>query len=473
MHIKNYFLSAYHLFIVYIKWIVYKFVETLNSQNSLIMNAVLIAILIMLILSCLRVHVLISLLIASIAAGLLAHMSLADTMEAFNNGIKNGASIALSYALLGVFAVSISKSGLPHALANIIINKLTHGGSKTKIKFLLISIIAIVSISSQNILPIHIAFIPILIPPLLFVMEKLNLDRRVMACVISFGLVTPYMFIPIGFGNIFLNEILMSNIAKAGMDVSNVNVMEAMSIPALGMLIGLLFAIFISYRKPRKYDERKIQNTEKLEIKLNKKSIIVSLLAIVFAFAVQIYSNSMILGALAGFLLFIATGIIKRKEVDSTFVGGVRMMAMIGFVMITAQGFAEVLKQTGEIPELVNASISIFAENKAVASFSMLLVGLIITMGIGSSFSTVPVIAAIYVPLCIEMGFSPMATVCLIGAAGAIGDTGSPASDSTLSVTAGLNVDGQHDHIRDTVIPTFLHYNIPLFIAGWVASLIL
>lgn len=437
------------------------------------MNAVLIAVLIMLILSGLRVHVLISLLVGSITAGILANMSLSHTMEAFNEGIKNGASIALSYALLGVFAISISKSGLPHALSNIIINSLTHGGSKTKIKWLLITVIGLVSISSQNILPIHIAFIPILIPPLLFVMAKLNLDRRMMACIISFGLVTPYMFLPIGFGNIFLNEILMANISKAGMDVSNVNVMEAMSIPALGMLFGLLFSIFISYRKPRKYSEGKIKNTEKLEIKLNKRSIYICLIAIVVAFAVQLYSNSMILGALAGFLLFVGTGIIKRKEVDDTFVEGVKMMAMIGFVMITAQGFAEVLNQTGEIPSLVNASISLFSENKIVASFFMLLVGLIITMGIGSSFSTIPVIAAIYVPLCIKMGFSPMATVCLIGAAGAIGDTGSPASDSSLSVTAGLNIDGQHDHIKDTVIPTFIHYNIPLFLAGWIASLML
>ena len=59
-----------------------------------------------------------------------------------------------------------------------------------------------------------------------------------------------------------------------------------------------------------------------------------------------------------------------------------------------------------------------------------------------------------------------MATVAIIGTAGALGDAGSPASDSTLGPTMGLNVDGQHDHMRDSVIPTFIHYNIPLFIAG-------
>lgn len=103
----------------------------------------------------------------------------------------------------------------------------------------------------------------------------------------------------------------------------------------------------------------------------------------------------------------------------------------------------------------------------------MLVVGLVVTMGIGSSFSTLPIIAIIYVPLCVSLGFSPMATVAIIGTAGALGDAGSPASDSTLGPTMGLNADGQHDHIRDSVIPTFLHFNLPLLAAGWVAALVL
>lgn len=37
----------------------------------------------------------------------------------------------------------------------------------------------------------------------------------------------------------------------------------------------------------------------------------------------------------------------------------------------------------------------------------------------------------------------------------------------------GLNADGRHDHIRDSVIPTFIHYNIPLLIAYWIAAMVL
>ena len=92
---------------------------------------------------------------------------------------------------------------------------------------------------------------------------------------------------------------------------------------------------------------------------------------------------------------------------------------------------------------------------------------------IEASFSTVPLIAAIYVPLCMKLGISPLATVSIVGVAGALGDAGSPVSESVLGPTAGLNADGQHDHIYDSTIPTFIHYNIPLLIAGWIAGMVL
>ena len=150
-----------------------------------------------------------------------------------------------------------------------------------------------------------------------------------------------------------------------------------------------------------------------------------------------------------------------------------KMMALIGFIMITAQGFAAVMTATGQVETLVDASAALFGSNKAMGALAMLIVGLVVTMGIGSSFSTLPIIATIYVPLCLALGFSPAATVAIVGAAGALGDAGSPASDSTLGPTAGLNADGQHDHIRDSVIPTFLHYNLPLIVSGWVAAMVL
>ncbi len=449
------------------------------------MNAVVISVLVMLILATARVHVVMSLFVGALVGGLVAGLGIEATMVAFQEGLAGGAKIALSYALLGAFAMAVAYSGLPQLLANWLIRKLDDGDASTSekilrwTKFALLGGIVAMAVMSQNLIPVHIAFIPLLIPPLLVVMNRLQLDRRAVVSVITFGLVTTYMFLPIGFGSIFLNDILRANISEAGMDVSGVPVMAAMGIPALGMLIGLLIAVFVTYRKPRTYSAGKnIDLPEAPE--MSRRKILISLGAIVTSFAIQVWltladsaADPLLVGAIVGLLLFLATGGVRWRDADDVFSGGMRMMALIGLIMITAQGFASVLKATQQIAPLVEATATLFAGNKAAAAFAMLLVGLIVTMGIGSSFSTLPIIATIYVPLCATLGFSPIATMSLVGTAGALGDAGSPASDSTLGPTAGLNADGQHDHMRDTVIPTFLHFNIPLLLAGWVAAMVL
>jgi len=442
------------------------------------MNAVLVAVILMLVLSIARLHVMLSMIIAAFVGGWIAGMDIDTTLKAFNAGIGGGAGIALSYALLGGFAVAISLSGLPHLLAQKILTRINGKGyQRQRDTFWLRSAILIglmlIAVSSQNIVPIHIAFIPILIPPLLLVMARLQLDRRLVACVLTFGLVTPYMFLPIGFGNIYLNEILLANVASAGVSIEGLSVVKAMAIPALGMVSGLFIAAFFSYRKPRVYDQTLVEKTEHIDQKFSAKSLWVAGASIVLAFVVQLYFGSMVLGAMAGFLLFSATGVIRWQDSDGVLVDGMKMMASIGFIMIAAAGFSEVLKTTGHIDSLVNGASGWLGDNKALAVFLLLIVGLLLTMGIGSSFSTIPIIAAIYVPLCIQLGFSPLAIVALVGTAGALGDAGSPASDSTLGPTAGLNADGQHNHMRDTVIPTFIHFNLPLLAAGWVAAMVL
>ena len=439
------------------------------------MNAVIAAVGIMLVLSLSRVHVVIALIVGAVVGGLVGGLGVEATLNAFNSGLCGGAQVALSYAMLGAFAVAIAKSGLAHALADkalVMVNKQQAAGGN-RIKWLLIGLLLVVAICSQNILPIHIAFIPLLVPPLLYVLTKLKIDRRLVACVMTFGLITPYMFLPVGFGNIFLNQILLANVRNSGVDVSQVNVTHAMAIPALGMLFGLLVAVFISYRKKREYDLAKIEQVEQVAVRYNPLTLIVAGVAIAAAFIIQLWLGSMIIGALAGFLIFSASGIVRWRETDDLFTEGMKMMAMIGFIMIAASGFAEVMKATGEVKSLVEASAGWINHNKGIGALLMLLVGLLVTMGIGSSFSTVPILAAIFVPLCVQLGFSPMAIVCIVGTAGALGDAGSPASDSTLGPTSGLNIDGQHHHIWDTVVPTFLHYNLPLLAFGWVAAMVL
>ncbi|WP_440053041.1 Na+/H+ antiporter family protein [Pseudoalteromonas sp. T1lg65] len=443
------------------------------------MNAVIVGVLLMLGLSLARVNVIVAMTVSALVAGLVAGLDLTVTLKAFNDGLSGGAEIALSYAMLGGFAVAISKSGLTQILAHRLLHLVNNNSEEatTYLSMFIMAIILACSIASQNLIPVHIAFIPILIPPLLMVLNQLNVDRRAVACILTFGLATSYMVLPYGFGGIYLYSILHKNLADNGLEIIKTSVPMAMIIPAVGMLVGLLIAVFFSYRKKRQYTHSHTDETTTSNHiprgEEAKKVIIVGCVAIVASLIAQNISGSMILGGLVGVMVFSLFGIVKWEQSSDVFSRGVAMMAMIGFIMISAQGFASVMKATGDVASLVAGCAELFGDNKPLAAAMILLVGLLITMGIGSSFSTVPIIATLFVPLSLEIGFSAMATAALVGTAGALGDAGSPASDSTLGPTSGLNADGQHDHIRDSVIPTFIHFNIPLLIFGWIAAMVL
>ena len=430
----------------------------------------------MLILTLCRINVIVAMTVSAIFAGLTAGLGLSQTVNAFNDGLSGGAEIALSYAMLGAFAVAISKSGLTRILASKLLKQVNENSHKgeTTLSYLILSIILLCAISSQNLIPVHIAFIPILIPPLLVVFNKLRLDRRAIACILTFGLATSYMVLPYGFGGIYLYSILHKNLTENGLEIVNTQVPMAMIIPAIGMLFGLLVAVFISYRKRRSYESHSLtEQQQEVVIEQPKKVLAVGITAVLCSLVAQNISGSMILGGLVGVAIFTLFGVVKLEQNGDVFSKGIAMMAMIGFIMISAQGFASVMKATGDVASLVSSAAGMIEGNKPLAAALILLVGLLITMGIGSSFSTVPIIATLFVPLCMELNFSVMATAALVGTAGALGDAGSPASDSTLGPTSGLNADGQHDHIWDSVVPTFIHFNIPLLVAGWLAAMVL
>ncbi len=453
------------------------------------MNTIVLAVLIMIGLSLVRVPVVIALVVSAVIGGLYAGMPIAEITTAFNGGLGSGAAVALASATLGAFAVALSRTGIADVIAAKTLRLIGASQDATRLKYVkwgMYAALVVIGFSADTIVPIHIAFIPMLIPPLLGLMNMMQLDRRIIACVLTFSIVIPYMIAPVGFGAIFLNDILTQNVNEAGASlgiaVTNDMAPRAMLIPALGMVVGLLIAVFFSYRKPRDYRHVEYhqpvagnggEQQDEEPRRLSVLQLCVLGVAVGGALLVQVWTGSMVLGGLLGFTVLSMNGLFKWKDQDDVFTQGMRLMAFIGFVMIAAAGFAGVMKATGAIPELVSGAADIIGDSPAMAALVMLLVGLFITMGIGSSFSTVPIIAAIFVPMAMHFGFSPMATIALVGTAGALGDAGSPASDSTLGPTAGLNVDGQHDHIRDSVIPTFMHYNIPLILFGWIAAQVL
>lgn len=431
-------------------------------------NPVLISVIVMLGLCLVKVNVLIALILAALVGGGLSGIGLNDTMKILIQGMGGGAQTALSYILLGALAFAIGKTGAAELLAVKI------GSIIKDKKTMFVLLLAGIASLSQNLIPVHIAFIPILIPPLIGVMNKLKIDRRAVASALTFGLKAPYIMIPAGFGLLF-HGYIADALTDNGLPIINTNVWKSMLLPGSGMIIGLLIAVFITYRKPREYEEAVVieADTKYTASTSLTKAHIGALLGAVAAFVIQIAVGSLPLGAVVGLAIMLAFGAFGWKEMDEVLNGGIGIMGFIAFVMLVAAGYGEVIRATGGVDALVEASVAIMGGSKLIAAIVMLLIGLIITMGIGTSFGTVPILAAIFVPLALELGFSTPAIIALVGTAGALGDAGSPASDSTLGPTAGLNVDGQHDHIWDTVVPTFIHYNIPLLIMGTIAAMIL
>ncbi|GHQ30309.1 sodium:proton antiporter [Helicobacter pylori] len=434
------------------------------ENSSIWSNPAFVAIICMCVLSLLRLNVMLSMISATLIAGLMGGLGITESFNAMIDGMKGNLNIALSYILLGALAVAIARSNLIKVALSKLIGLMNY--KRSTFCFL----IAFIACFSQNLVPVHIAFIPILIPPLLHLMNRLELDRRAVACALTFGLQAPYLVLPVGFGLIFQTTIL-EQLKANGVSATLAQITGVMWIAGLAMVVGLFAAVLTLYKKPRRYKEKSFNIENYDSLKLNYHDYL-TFIGIVVAFVIQLATDSMPLAAFLALAIILLGRGIKFKETDSLMDDSVKMMAFIAFVMLVASGFGEVLQKVHAIEGLVNAITSV-VQGKLLGAFLMLVVGLFITMGIGTSFGTIPIIAVFYVPLCAKLGFSIESTILLIGIAAALGDAGSPASDSTMGPTCGLNADNQHNHIYDTCVPTFLVYNLPLIVFGVLGALLL
>ncbi|WQT31180.1 Na+/H+ antiporter family protein [Helicobacter pylori] len=434
------------------------------ENGSIWSNPAFVAIICMCVLSLLRLNVMLSMISATLIAGLMGGLGITESFNVMIDGMKGNLNIALSYILLGALAVAIAKSNLIKVALSKLIGLMDY--KRSTFCFL----IAFIACFSQNLVPVHIAFIPILIPPLLHLMNRLELDRRAVACALTFGLQAPYLVLPVGFGLIFQTTIL-EQLKANGVSTTIAQITGVMWIAGLAMVVGLLLAVLTLYKKPRRYKEKSFDIENYASLQLNYHDYL-TFIGIVVAFVIQLATDSMPLAAFLALAIILLGRGIKFKETDSLMDDSVKMMAFIAFVMLVASGFGEVLQKVHAIDGLVNAITSVI-QGKLLGAFLMLVVGLFITMGIGTSFGTIPIIAVFYVPLCAKLGFSIESTILLIGIAAALGDAGSPASDSTMGPTCGLNADNQHNHIYDTCVPTFLVYNLPLIVFGVLGALLL
>ena len=239
---------------------------------ELLTNPVIVSVGVLYVLCLKKINVLLALLVAALTAGICAGVPIKTVMDTFIRGMGNNTETSLSYILLGTFAAAMVHTGFSAAFAQRVTKII---GQKKGWFFLVLTCVAM---SSQNILPVHIAFVPMLIPPLLPLMNRLQIDRRLIACILSFGLVAPYISIPSGFGLIF-QKLIIDNLQQNGVVTTYAENRHCFTLLGLSMAIGLLFAIFVSYRKPRLYQEKQLSTVQASAEHINKRQMAVLVVA--------------------------------------------------------------------------------------------------------------------------------------------------------------------------------------------------
>ena len=79
---------------------------------SVITNPIVLSVILLCALCLMRVNVLLALLLAALTAGVTGGVGLTKSMDLLTAGFSTNATTALSYILLGTFAIAIANTGL-------------------------------------------------------------------------------------------------------------------------------------------------------------------------------------------------------------------------------------------------------------------------------------------------------------------------------------------------------------------------
>lgn len=248
----------------------------------MLLNPVLISVVVLCSLCLMKLNVLMSLILSALCGAMLAGIPIPQATTILCDGFGANAGTALAYIFLGAFASAVARTGL----ADMMSKKLSRVVGKNTV--LLLLALTGVACLSQNLIPVHIAFIPIMVPPLLSLFNEMNLDRRGVACALAFGLKAPYICVPFGFGMIFM-KIISDNLLANGMDAPLSAVASVNWILGLAMFAGLLIAVMVTYRKPRRYNAAEADmSAEQAALDTMTRAHAVTLVAVVVVVAVQV-----------------------------------------------------------------------------------------------------------------------------------------------------------------------------------------
>lgn len=439
---------------------------------AIITNPVFASVVIMLVLCVLHVNVYLAIIIAAVICGLMGGAPLTEIISLFASGISSHGENAIIFIILAAIASAIVASGMSDAMAPRVSKIL---GQRP---WLLLVGLIIIAALCETVITFGATFVFIIIPPLLTVFNRYSVDRRKVATAIMCGLQIGYVCIPIGYGAVF-QDMVAGVMSDCGIEITYLEVAVTTWPIFLAMVVAAV-VVAVVYRKPRTYTpvpgitapaETDGAQTDELPPWEFKHTM-----GIVAAFAtpvVQLITGSIVLGGLTALALILIFRVASIKSLDEHIYKGMKDVAAVVFVMAAGTGYANVSNAYGDVNGLVNSIVNMLGSSKLVGAFAMLVLGLIVTLGIGTSWGTVPIVGIIMVPMGLQMGFSVPAISMLICAATVLGDAGSPASDQALLPTATLNLDGQHDHIWDTCVPSFICCNVPIIVLGTICACIM
>lgn len=439
---------------------------------AIITNPVFASVVIMLVLCVLHVNVYLAIIIAAVICGLMGGAPLTEIISLFASGISSHGENAIIFIILAAIASAIVASGMSDAMAPRVSKIL---GQRP---WLLLVGLIIIAALCETVITFGATFVFIIIPPLLTVFNRYSVDRRKVATAIMCGLQIGYVCIPIGYGAVF-QDMVAGVMSDCGIEITYLEVAVTTWPIFLAMVVAAV-VVAVIYRKPRTYTpvpgitapaETDVAQTDELPPWEFKHTM-----GIVAAFAtpvVQLITGSIVLGGLTALALILIFRVASIKSLDEHIYKGMKDVAAVVFVMAAGTGYANVSNAYGDVNGLVNSIVNMLGSSKLVGAFAMLVLGLIVTLGIGTSWGTVPIVGIIMVPMGLQMGFSVPAISMLICAAAVLGDAGSPASDQALLPTATLNLDGQHDHIWDTCVPSFICCNVPIIVLGTICACIM
>ena len=431
---------------------------------AIITNPVFASVVIMLVLCVLHVNVYLAIIIAAVICGLMGGAPLTEIISLFASGISSHGENAIIFIILAAIASAIVAPRVSKILGQ-------------RPWLLLVGLIIIAALC-ETVITFGATFVFIIIPPLLTVFNRYSVDRRKVATAIMCGLQIGYVCIPIGYGAVF-QDMVAGVMSDCGIEITYLEVAVTTWPIFLAMVVAAV-VVAVVYRKPRTYTpvpgitapaETDGAQTDELPPWEFKHTM-----GIVAAFAtpvVQLITGSIVLGGLTALALILIFRVASIKSLDEHIYKGMKDVAAVVFVMAAGTGYANVSNAYGDVNGLVNSIVNMLGSSKLVGAFAMLVLGLIVTLGIGTSWGTVPIVGIIMVPMGLQMGFSVPAISMLICAAAVLGDAGSPASDQALLPTATLNLDGQHDHIWDTCVPSFICCNVPIIVLGTICACIM